>query len=240
MDAPMLKLEAVKVAYGAIQAVKGVSLEVRAGEVVTIIGANGAGKSTLLKAIVGLEPAAEGRILIDGRDCTNVPAHQRVALGVALSPEGRGVFADQTVRENLMLGAYSRKLGAAALEAAIEREFLRFPRLKERQHQPSGTLSGGEQQMLAIARALMSEPRLLLLDEPSLGLAPLIVKSIFDAIRELRASGLTILLVEQMAKQALGVADRAYVLETGTVTLEGSGRELLADPKVKAAYLGTH
>jgi branched-chain amino acid transport system ATP-binding protein len=240
MDAPMLKLEAVKVAYGAIQAVKGVSLEVRAGEVVTIIGANGAGKSTLLKAIVGLEPAAEGRILIDGRDCTNVPAHQRVALGVALSPEGRGVFADQTVRENLMLGAYSRKLGAAALEAAIEREFARFPRLKERQHQPSGTLSGGEQQMLAIARALMSEPRLLLLDEPSLGLAPLIVKSIFDAIRELRASGLTILLVEQMAKQALGVADRAYVLETGTVTLEGSGRELLADPKVKAAYLGTH
>lgn len=236
----MLKLESVKVSYGAIEAVKGVSLEVHAGEVVTIIGANGAGKSTLLKSIVGLEPVAQGRILIDGQDCTAVPAYQRVGLGVAMSPEGRGVFADQTVRENLMLGAYSRKKGTAAIEAAIEREFARFPRLKERQDQLSGTLSGGEQQMLAIARALMSEPRLLLLDEPSLGLAPLIIKSIFDAIRQLRESGLTILLVEQMAKQALGVADRAYVLETGHITLEGSGRELLNNPKVKAAYLGTH
>jgi branched-chain amino acid transport system ATP-binding protein len=236
----MLKLESVKVSYGAIQAVKGVSLEVRAGEVVTIIGANGAGKSTLLKAVVGLEPVAEGRILIDGKDCTTLPGHRRVGLGVALSPEGRGVFADQTVRENLMLGAYSRKNGSGATEAAIEREFKRFPRLKERQDQLSGTLSGGEQQMLAISRALMSEPRLLLLDEPSLGLAPLIIKDIFTAIRQLRQSGLTILLVEQMAKQALGVADRAYVLETGHITLEGSGRELLDNPKVKAAYLGTH
>lgn len=239
-DLTMLKLESVKVAYGAIQAVKGVSLEVHAGEVVTIIGANGAGKSTLLKSIVGLEPVAEGRVLIYGKDCTTMPAHQRVGLGVAMSPEGRGVFADQTVRENLMLGAYSRKHGAAATEAAIEREFERFPRLKERQDQLSGTLSGGEQQMLAIARSLMSDPRLLLLDEPSLGLAPLIIKDIFDAIRQLRQSGLTILLVEQMAKQALGVADRAYVLETGYITLEGSGRELLDNPKVKAAYLGTH
>ena len=239
-DSTMLKLESVKVAYGAIQAVKGVSLEVRAGEVVTIIGANGAGKSTLLKSIVGLEPVAEGRVLINGKDCTNMPAHQRVGLGVAMAPEGRGVFADQTVRDNLMLGAYSRKHGAAATEAVIEREFERFPRLKERQDQLSGTLSGGEQQMLAIARALMSDPRLLLLDEPSLGLAPLIIKDIFDAIRQLRQSGLTILLVEQMAKQALGVADRAYVLETGCITLEGSGRELLDNPKVKAAYLGTH
>jgi branched-chain amino acid transport system ATP-binding protein len=236
----MLKLESVKVSYGAIQAVKGVSLEVRAGEVVTIIGANGAGKSTLLKSIVGLEPVAEGRVFINGEDCTHVPAHQRVGLGVAMSPEGRGVFADQTVRENLMLGAYSRKKDPAATEAAIEREFKRFPRLKERQDQMSGTLSGGEQQMLAIARALMSEPRLLLLDEPSLGLAPLIIKVIVEAIRQLRQSGLTILLVEQMAKQALGVADRAYVLETGLITLEGSGRELLNDPKVKAAYLGAH
>ena len=236
----MLKLESVKISYGAIQAVKGVSLEVREGEVVTIIGANGAGKSTLLKAIVGLEPVAEGRVLIDGKDCTTVPGHKRVGLGVAMSPEGRGVFADQTVRENLMLGAYSRKGDAAATDAAIEREFKRFPRLRERQDQLSGTLSGGEQQMLAISRALMSEPRLLLLDEPSLGLAPLIIKDIFSAIRELREAGLTILLVEQMAKQALGVADRAYVLETGCVTLEGSGRELLANPKVKAAYLGTH
>ena len=236
----MLKIESVKVSYGAIEAVKGVSLEVRAGEVVTIIGANGAGKSTLLKSIVGLEPVAEGRVLIDGKDCTQVPAHQRVGLGVALSPEGRGVFPDQSVRENLMLGAYSRRSDKAFVERAIEREFARFPRLKEREHQLSGTLSGGEQQMLAIARAPMSEPRLLLLDEPSLGLAPLIIKDIFDAIRQLRSSGLTILLVEQMAKQALGVADRAYVLETGCITLEGSGRELLDNPKVKSAYLGTH
>jgi len=236
----MLKLDSVKVAYGAIEAVKGVSIEVRQGEVVTIIGANGAGKSTLLKSIVGLEPVAAGSIMIDGKDCTKVPGHKRVGLGVALSPEGRGVFADQTVRENLALGAYSRKDGAAVTEAAIDREFVRFPRLKERQDQLAGTLSGGEQQMLAISRALMSEPRLLLLDEPSLGLAPLIIKDIFTAIRQLRESGLTILLVEQMAKQALGVADRAYVLETGCVTLEGSGRELLDNPKVKAAYLGTH
>ena len=236
----MLKIESVNVSYGAIRAVKGVSLEVSAGEIVTIIGANGAGKSTLLKSIVGLEPVVAGRILIDGQDCTTVPAHKRVELGVAMSPEGRGVFADQTVRENLMLGAYSRKKNTVGTEAALKREFARFPRLKERQDQLSGTLSGGEQQMLAISRALMSEPRLLLLDEPSLGLAPLIVKSIFDAIRQLRESGLTILLVEQMAKQALGVADRAYVLETGHITLEGSGLELLDNPKVKAAYLGTH
>lgn len=236
----MLKLESVKVSYGAIQAVKGVSLEVRAGEVVTIIGANGAGKSTLLKSIVGLEPVAEGRVLIDGKDCTMVPTHQRVGLGVAMSPEGRGVFADQTVRENLLLGAYSRRKDSVEIDAAIDREFARFPRLRERQNQLSGTLSGGEQQMLAISRALMSNPRLLLLDEPSLGLAPLIIKDIFDAIRQLRQSGLTILLVEQMAKQALGVADRAYVLETGHITLEGSGCELLNNPKVKAAYLGTH
>ncbi|MGJ7544256.1 ABC transporter ATP-binding protein [Variovorax sp. LT1R16] len=236
----MLKLEAVKVSYGAIEAVKGVSLEVRAGEVVTIIGANGAGKSTLLKSIVGLEPVAAGKVFIGGKDATHVRAHERVALGVAMSPEGRGVFADQTVRENLMLGAYSRRKDTAAIESVIEREFQRFPRLRERQDQLSGTLSGGEQQMLAIARALMSDPKLLLLDEPSLGLAPLIIKDIFSAIRQLHESGLTILLVEQMAKQALGVADRAYVLETGHITLEGSGRELLNDPKVKAAYLGTH
>jgi branched-chain amino acid transport system ATP-binding protein len=236
----MLKLDSVHVAYGAIQAVKGVSLEVRAGEVVTIIGANGAGKSTLLKSIAGLEPVAGGRIFIDGDDCTGVAAHRRVGLGVAMSPEGRGVFADQSVRENLLLGAYTRRKDKADVEACIEREFVRFPRLKERQDQLSGTLSGGEQQMLAISRALMSKPRLLLLDEPSLGLAPLIIKSIFDAIRQLRESGLTILLVEQMAKQALGVADRAYVLETGLITAEGSGRELLGDPKVKAAYLGAH
>jgi branched-chain amino acid transport system ATP-binding protein len=236
----MLKLDSVKVAYGAIEAVKGVSLEVREGEVVTIIGANGAGKSTLLKSICGLEPVAEGNIQLNGKDVTSVKAHERVGLGVAMSPEGRGVFADQTVRENLMLGGYSRRKDPAALDDAIEREFKRFPRLRERQNQLSGTMSGGEQQMLAISRALMSDPRLLLLDEPSLGLAPLIIKDIFNAIRQLRESGLTILLVEQMAKQALGVADRAYVLETGHITAEGTGRALLNDPKVKAAYLGTH
>ena len=236
----MLKLESVRVSYGAIEAVKGVDLEVRQGEVVTIIGANGAGKSTLLKAICGLEPLAGGRIAVGGQDCASVPAHKRVGLGVAMSPEGRGVFADQTVLENLMLGAYARRSETAAIAAAVEREFTRFPRLRERRSQLAGTLSGGEQQMLAISRALMSEPRLLLLYEPSLGLAPLIIKDIFAAIRELRQSGLTILLVEQMAKQALGVADRAYVLETGRITLEGSGRELLENPKVKAAYLGAH
>jgi branched-chain amino acid transport system ATP-binding protein len=237
---PMLRLDAVEVSYGAIQAVKGVSLEVHEGEVVTIIGANGAGKSTLLKCIAGLEPVAAGRVFIGGEDCTRVPAHRRVALGVAMSPEGRGVFADQTVRENLLLGAYLRRGEVREVQAAIEREFERFPRLQERQDQLAGTLSGGEQQMLAISRALMSRPRVLLLDEPSLGLAPLIIRTIFDAIRQLRASGLTILLVEQMAKQALAVADRAYVLETGLITLEGSGRALLDDPKVRTAYLGAH
>jgi branched-chain amino acid transport system ATP-binding protein len=236
----MLKVENVQVSYGAIQAVKGASLEVREGEVVTIIGANGAGKSSLLRCIAGLEPAASGTITVAGKDCTRVSAHHRVGVGVAMSPEGRGVFPDQTVRENLMLGAYSRRKDAAGIQRSIEREFERFPRLKERQDQLSGTLSGGEQQMLAISRALMSEPRLILLDEPSLGLAPLIIQSIFKAIRELRESGLTILLVEQMARQALGVADRAYVLETGSITLEGTGQALLNDPKVKAAYLGTH
>ena len=215
-------------------------MEVRAGEVVAIVGANGAGKSTLLKSICGLEPVTSGRILLDGEDLARVPPHRRVAMGVAMSPEGRGVFADQTVRENLMLGAYGRRKDPVSVEAAIAREFQRIPRLAERQHQLSGTLSGGEQQMLAISRALMSEPRLLLLDEPSLGLAPLIIKDIFEAIRQLRRSGLTILLVEQMARQALAVADRAYVLETGRITLEGAGRALLDDAKVRAAYLGAH
>ncbi len=236
----MLKLDSVRIAYGAIEAVKGVDLEVRAGEVVTIIGANGAGKSTLLKGIAGLEKVAGGRVLIDGKDCTDVPAHKRVGLGVALSPEGRGVFPDQTVRDNLLLGAYTRGVRDAEVEESLQREFKRFPRLKEREQQYAGTLSGGEQQMLAMARALMSRPRLLLLDEPSLGLAPLIIADIFRTIRSLRESGLTILLVEQMANQALKVADRAYVLETGRITAQGSGSELLNDPKVRAAYLGTH
>ena len=236
----MLKLESVSISYGAIQAVRDVSIEVPRGEVLTIIGANGAGKSTLLKSIVGLEPVAGGRISFDGQDITTTPAHRRTGMGVALSPEGRGVFSDQSVRDNLLLGAYSKKSDSARTEQKIEQFFAMFPRLKERQGQFAGTLSGGEQQMLAIARALMSEPKLLLLDEPSLGLAPLIIKDIFNTIRALRETGLTILLVEQMANQALGVADRAYVLETGRITLQGEGSDLLNDPKVRAAYLGAH
>ena len=236
----MLQLNSVRMSYGAIEAVKGVDLEVRAGEVVTIIGANGAGKSTLLKGIAGLERVAGGVIQIDGNDCTAIPAHRRVGVGVALSPEGRGVFPDQTVRDNLLLGAYTRGARDPQVQRTLQREYARFPRLKEREDQMAGTLSGGEQQMLAMSRALMSEPRLLLLDEPSLGLAPLIVVEIFRAIRQLRELGLTILLVEQMANQALAVADRAYVLETGRITAEGSGRELLNEPKVRAAYLGAH
>lgn len=236
----MLELQDVHVAYGAIEAVKGVSLQVKQGEVVAIIGSNGAGKTTLLRAILGLEPLKSGRILVDGDDCSKVASHKRVALGLALSPEGRGVFSDQSVEDNLLLGAYSSRSDRHKVQSLMEREFQRFPRLRERRHQYAGTLSGGEQQMLAMSRALMSEPRLLLLDEPSLGLAPLIVADIFRSIRALRESGLTIVLVEQMANKALAEADRAYVLETGKVTLAGTGRELLSHPGVRAAYLGQH
>jgi len=240
MAEPMLKIDALQVRYGAIEALKGISLEVHAGEVVTIIGGNGAGKSTLMKTISGLEPAFAGSIHFEGRDITRVPGHQRVPLGIAQSPEGRQVFADQSVRDNLMLGAYHRKATSAELEADIEAQFDAFPRLRERQGQMAGTMSGGEQQMLAIARELMARPKLLLLDEPSLGLAPLIVKEIFGIIRGLKTRGVTILLVEQMANQALAVAERGYVLETGRITLQGPGRELRRDPQVRAAYLGKH
>jgi branched-chain amino acid transport system ATP-binding protein len=236
----MLKLESVEIFYGAIQAVRGVSLEVRAGEVVAIIGANGAGKSTLLKGIAGLEALRSGRVLIDAKDVSSVPAHKRVGLGVALSPEGRGVFPDQSIFDNLLLGAYQKKYDQTALSEKLNQAFKLFPRLRERQDQLAGTLSGGEQQMLAMARAMMSEPRLLLLDEPSLGLAPLIILDIFRVIATMRELGLTILLVEQMATQALAAADRAYVLETGRITLEGSGTELLNNAQVRAAYLGAH
>lgn len=239
-DAPMLQVDGLQVRYGAIEALKGISLEVRAGEIVTIIGGNGAGKSTLMKTISGLERASAGRVIFEGRDITRMPGHQRVPLGIAQSPEGRQVFADQTVRDNLMLGAYHRDAGAAEFAADIEKQFKNFPRLCERQNQMAGTLSGGEQQMLAIARALMSRPKLLLLDEPSLGLAPLVVKEIFSVIRNLKAHGVTILLVEQMANQALAVAERAYVLETGRITIQGRGADLRRDPKVRAAYLGEH
>ncbi len=240
MAEPMLKIDALQVRYGAIEALKGISLEVHAGEVVTIIGGNGAGKSTLMKTISGLEPAFAGSIHFEGRDITRVPGHQRVALGIAQSPEGRQVFADQSVRDNLVLGAYHRKASSAEIEADIAAQFEAFPRLRERQDQMAGTMSGGEQQMLAIARALMARPRLLLLDEPSLGLAPLIVKDIFGTIRGLKTRGVTILLVEQKANQALAVAERGYVLETGRITLQGPGRELRRDPQVRAAYLGKH
>ncbi|MDP3822621.1 MAG: ABC transporter ATP-binding protein [Burkholderiales bacterium] len=236
----MLKITDLRVNYGAIEALKGVSLEVQAGEVVTLIGGNGAGKSTLMRAISGLEPAAGGSIAFEGANLATVPAHRRVGLGIAQSPEGRQVFADQSVRDNLVLGAYLRADGDAAIGADIDAQFATFPRLQERQHQLAGTLSGGEQQMLAISRALMAGPKLLLLDEPSLGLAPLIVKEIFGVIRALKARGVTILLVEQMANQALKVADRAYVLKTGQITSSGSARELLNDPAVREAYLGKH
>jgi branched-chain amino acid transport system ATP-binding protein len=234
----MLKLDCVNISYGAIKAVRDVSLEIPKGQVVTIIGANGAGKSTLLKSVVGLEPVVTGRVLLDGKDITSVPAHKRTKLGVALSPEGRGVFPDQTVQDNLLLGAYAVKDGASIAEK-VERSYKMFPR-RERQDQMAGTLSGGEQQMLAIARALMCDPKLLLLDEPSLGLAPIIIQDIFKTIRTLRETGLTILLVEQMANQALAVADFAYVLETGRITHQGKGSDLLNDEKVRAAYLGAH
>lgn len=236
----MLKINNLAVHYGAIEALRGVSLEVKAGEVVTIIGGNGAGKSTLMKAISGLEPAFAGSIEFEGRDITRMPAHHRVALGISQSPEGRQVFADQSVRDNLLLGAYLRKASDPSISLDVETQFTTFPRLRERQHQLAGTLSGGEQQMLAIARALMARPRLLLLDEPSLGLAPLIVKEIFAVIRALKQSGVTILLVEQMANQALKVADRAYVLKTGEITSSGGARAMLDDPAVREAYLGKH
>ncbi|KQP39704.1 ABC transporter ATP-binding protein [Pseudorhodoferax sp. Leaf274] len=240
MAEPLLQIHALEVRYGAIEALKGISLEVHAGEVVTIIGGNGAGKSTLMKAVSGLEPAFAGTIRFAGQDITRVPGHQRVALGIAQSPEGRQVFSDQSVRDNLLLGAYHRKASTAEIEADIEAQFDAFPRLRERQDQMAGTMSGGEQQMLAIARALMARPKLLLLDEPSLGLAPLIVKEIFGIIRGLKTQGVTILLVEQMANQALAVAERGYVLETGRITLQGGGRALRRDPQVRAAYLGKH
>lgn len=236
----MLKLESVSISYGAIEATRQVSIEVAEGEVVTIIGANGAGKSSLLKGIVGLEPVASGKIVVNGQDITAMAAHKRLGVGLALSPEGRGVFSDQSVRDNLLLGRYSRARDPAEEYESIEYGYTLFPRLRERQEQLAGTLSGGEQQMLAIARALMSKPRLLLLDEPSLGLAPLIIQDIFRTIKALRETGLTILLVEQMANQALAVADRAYVLENGRITLQGTGKELLNNPQIRASYLGAH
>ena len=233
----MLTLENISVSYGAIRALKGVSMHVGQGEVVTLIGANGAGKTTTLRTITGLLSPTEGRIVFEGQDISGKPTHQLVARGISMSPEGRGVFANLTVRENLQMGAYLKK-NKAEIAEDLERGFRMFPRLKERESQKAGTLSGGEQQMLAMARALMSRPRLLLLDEPSLGLAPLVVHTIFEAIDEIRGEGTTILLVEQNAHAALKHSDRAYVLETGHIVMEGPSKELAADPRIKEAYLG--
>jgi branched-chain amino acid transport system ATP-binding protein len=233
----MLAVCALRVAYGGINAVKGIDFAVRAGEMVTLIGANGAGKTTTLKALTGLVRPAAGHVRYNGSDVTALPSHRLVALGIALVPEGRGIFPRLTVEENLAMGAYSRDDGAA-VRADHDHVIGLFPRLAERRRQVAGTLSGGEQQMLAIGRALMSRPRLLLLDEPSMGLAPLMVQKIFETIRAVASSGVTILLVEQNAKLALEMCDRGYVMESGKITLQDNAPALLANPQVRRAYLG--
>jgi branched-chain amino acid transport system ATP-binding protein len=234
----MLHLDNVTAGYGAVQALKGVTIEVKPGEIVTLIGANGAGKSTLLMTLCGDPRARSGRITFEGQDITQKPTHEIMRMGLAQAPEGRRIFPRMSVRENLLMGA---QVAGHDPAPEMERVFAIFPRLKEREAQRGGTLSGGEQQMLAIGRALMSRPRLLLLDEPSLGLAPLIVRQIFQTIRRLNEEeGLTVLLVEQNANQALRLAHRGYVLVTGQITMAGSGAELLARPEVREAYLGGH
>ena len=232
----MLKAEDLNVYYGPIHAVKGVSFEVREGEIVTLIGANGAGKSTTLKTVSGLMRSRGGRIEFMDKSIASAPAHKIVELGLAHVPEGRRIFTRMTVEENLDMGAFIKK--NANVEADKERVFEQFPRLKERRKQVAGTLSGGEQQMLAMGRALMSDPKLLMLDEPSMGLAPILVEQVFDIITELHKAGTTILLVEQNAEMALSIADRAYVMETGRITLSGTGKELAASEEVQKAYLG--
>jgi len=233
----LLSIQDLHVAYGSIVALQGISLGVREGEIVTLIGANGAGKSTLLRAISGIVPIRSGKITFSSLDLRNVPAHRIVEMGVAHVPEGRGIFANLTVLENLKLATWSRK-DRKDLRQDFQRVFDLFPRLAERQDQPAGTLSGGEQQMLAVARALMTRGRLMLLDEPSMGLAPVLVREIFQTLHEINAAGTTILLVEQNARQALKLAHRGYVLETGRLTVAGTAKELMENPSVKAAYLG--
>jgi branched-chain amino acid transport system ATP-binding protein len=232
----ILEVRDLRVSYGAIEALKGISLHLSAGEIVTLIGANGAGKSTTLRAIMGLVPARRGEVRFRGQPIRSLPTFRLVRQGLILVPEGRAIFANLTVRENLEMGAYARRDGGIATD--FEKVYGIFPRLKEREKQTGGTLSGGEQQMLAIGRALMSRPRLLLLDEPSLGLAPILVHTIFEAIEEIHRQGTPVLLVEQNANAALKHSSRAYVLETGTVALEGTSAEVAANPKVKEAYLG--
>ena len=232
----LLRVENMHVYYGNIHAVKGISFEVHKDEIVTLIGTNGAGKSTTLNTVAGLLRPRSGQIYLEDKPIGGVPANKMVSLGMALCPEGRRIFQQMTVRENLEMGAYSRP--AAEVEGSIENVFQHFPRLKEREKQISGTLSGGEQQMLAMGRAMMSKPKLIMLDEPSMGLAPLLVEQIFQIIAELHAAGTTILLVEQNAQMALSIADRAYVLETGRIVMEGPARELLTNDNVRKAYLG--
>ena len=237
MTEPLLDISGLKVAYGGIHAIKGIDLHVSQGELVALIGSNGAGKTTTLKTLAGLLQPAGGKVHYGGNSLHNVAAHQRAAMGIALVPEGRGVFARMTIAENLLMGAYSRS-DNDEIAADLEKMYRLFPRLGERMHQLAGTLSGGEQQMVAMARALMSRPRLLMLDEPSMGLAPLMVQKIFDTIRNIAALGMSILLVEQNAKLALEVAQRGYVMESGRITLSGAAGELLGSDAVQRAYLG--
>ena len=234
---PLLQVEDINVYYGAIHAIKGISFEVFPDEIVTLIGANGAGKSTTLNTIAGLLRPRSGRIILEGKDLATIPASRIVSQGMALCPEGRRIFQQMTVRENLEMGGYTRP--KSEIPASLEEMFTRFPRLKEREKQIAGTLSGGEQQMLAMGRALMSKPKLLMLDEPSMGLAPILVEQIFDIIKELHEAGVTILLVEQNAQMALSIADRAYVLETGRIAMTGEASALLKNDDVRKAYLGS-
>ena len=233
----LLEIKDIHVHYGKIAAIKGISLEVAEGEIVSLIGANGAGKTTTLKTISGLRPLTSGKVLFNGEDISRMPGHKRVLAGIGQSPEGRGVFPGMTVQENLLMGAYTRK---DDLSADLAEVYELFPRLAERKNQFGGTMSGGEQQMIAIGRALMTKPKVLLLDEPSMGLAPMLIAQIFEIIKEINKRGTTVLLVEQNAQQALKLSDRAYVLETGRVVKSAPGPELLDDPQVRAAYLGGH
>ncbi len=233
----MLKVNDLVVRYGMIEAIKGISFEVDDGQIVTLIGANGAGKTTTMHTISGLLKPYSGEILLDDRDISKLPAHKIVELGIAQCPERRRIFASQSVEDNLLLGAYTRK-DKEGIRADLDKAYDLFPRLKERTAQPGGTLSGGEQQMLAMGRALMAKPKIMLLDEPSMGLSPLLVKEIFAIIKDINEQGVTILLVEQNAKMALGIADKAYVIETGKIVMYGTGKELLESPDVRKAYLG--
>lgn len=233
----LLEIKDLEVYYGMIQAIKGVSFQVQEGEVIALIGANGAGKTTILHTITGLLEAKKGSVIFDGKDITKTPAHKIVSMGMAHVPEGRRVFANLSVYQNLKMGAYTRK-DKQEIEETLKTVYKRFPRLEERKNQLAGTLSGGEQQMLAMGRALMSHPRIILMDEPSMGLSPIFVNEIFDIIKEVSASGTTVLLVEQNAKKALSISDRGYVLETGKIVLEGDSKDLLNNDSIKKAYLG--